>query len=58
MMDMMQNKNLNGYQKTGEKNNLKASNLKAHFIKFNKQRLLKSYIDRDKYLRPVANCCW
>ena len=33
MMDMMQNKNLNGYQKTGEKNNLKASNLKPHFIK-------------------------
>ena len=32
MMDMMQNKNLNGYQKTGEKNNLKVSNLKAHFI--------------------------
>ena len=41
MMDMMQNKNLNGmqnknlngYQKTGGKNNLKASDLKPHFIK-------------------------
>ena len=33
MMDMMQNKNLSGYQKSGKKNNLKASNYKAHFIK-------------------------
>ena len=33
MMDMTQNKNLNGHQKTGGKNTLKASNLNAHFIK-------------------------
>ena len=36
----------------------KLPTIKLILLKFNKQRLLKSYIDRDKYLRPVANCYW